>query len=448
LADRARRPGWIAAAALALAAVSLLAPWALAFDPWAWVGWGRDVTRGALDTAGGPAWKPLPVVATTVFALAGAAAPALWLIVARAGGLLALAGAAALAGRLAGPLAAAVAALALAFSDWWLFNTALGNSEGLLVAAALWAVVAHLAGRYRAALALALAAALLRPEAWPFLGLYALWLWRSGRERLPLLTVALLPVPLLWLGPDVAGAGGALGASDAARGTASPQSATYADVPALEVFKDFAELLTIPALLAAIAGAVLGGRTARILAAGALAWVAIVAVMAQAGYAGNPRYSVVAAAVGCVLAGVGATKCSKRFVATKTSDGFVAVAAAVLVVGGVLAFTLGDLRDQVGELGDRAQRREDLNALVDRAGGAGAVRGCAPVRTNQPMKAMVGWRVDVPLARLADPPRAPAAILQASPGYSGEPPEPATPPGFERTAEAGDWTLATACDRD
>jgi hypothetical protein len=445
LADRARRPGWIAAAALALAAASLLAPWALAFDPWAWVGWGRDVTRGALDTAGGPAWKPLPVVATTVFALAGAAAPALWLVVARAGGLLALAGAAALAGRLAGPLAAAVAALALGCSDWWLFNTALGNSEGLLVAAALWAVVAHLAGRHRVALALALAAALLRPEAWPFLGLYALWLWRSGRERLPLLAVALLPVPLLWLGPDAIGAGGALGASDAARGTASPQSATHADVPALEVFKDFAELLTIPVLLAAIAGAVLGGRTARILAAGALAWVAIVAVMAQAGYAGNPRYSVVAAAIGCVLAGVGATRTSDVLVAggaTNVPGTFLAV----LVVGGVLAFTLGDLRDQVGELGDRAQRREDLNALVDRAGGAGAIRGCAPVRTNQPMKAMVGWRVDVPLAHLADRPRAPAAIFQSSPGYSGEPPEPAIPPGLERAARAGDWTLATACD--
>ena len=246
---------------LLLAALSLLLPWALAFDPWSWLVWGREAGRFELDTAGGPSWKPLPVVATTLLALAGGAAPALWLILARAGGLLAVAGAAVLAGRLAGGAAAATAAVAMALSEWWLFNTALGNSEGLLAAAALWAVVAQLAGRHRVALALVLGAALLRPEAWPFLGGYALWLWRTGREPPGVLALALLPVPLLWFGPDVLGAGGALGASSAARGTASPQSAVYADFPALEVLRDFAELLTIPALLAAAAGAALGGRS-------------------------------------------------------------------------------------------------------------------------------------------------------------------------------------------
>ncbi len=66
----------------------------------------------------------------------------------------------------------------MALSPWWAFNTALGNSEGLLAAAVLWAVVAHLSGRHRAALALLTAAALMRPEAWPFLGVYGVWLWR------------------------------------------------------------------------------------------------------------------------------------------------------------------------------------------------------------------------------------------------------------------------------
>ena len=82
---------------------------------------------------------------------------------------------------------------------------------------------------------------------------------------------------------------------------------------------------------------------------------------------------------------------------------------------------------------------------MNRAGGATEIRACAPVRTNQPMKAMVGWRVDVPLTHLADMPRARAAILQASPGYAGEPPEPAIPPGFTTAERAGGWTYATAC---
>jgi hypothetical protein len=505
LRDGAGRPGRLAAASLALAAVSLLLPWALAFDPWSWLVWGREVTRLELDTAGGPSWKPLPVVATTILTLAGGAAPALWLVLARAGGLLAIAGAAALAGRLAGAVAAVAAAAAMALSDWWLLNTALGNSEGLLAAAAVWAVVAQLAGRHRIALALLLAAALLRPEAWPFLGGYALWLWRTGREPLGLLAVTLLPVPLLWFGPDVLGAGGALGASSAARGTASPQSAVYADFPALEVLADFAELLTIPALLAAAAGAALGGTIARRLAAAGLAWVALVAVMTQAGYAGNPRYNVAAAAVGCVLAGVGVAALARRVAsggdATRREEGAVsggdttarrddravsggdttarrddravsggdttarrddrvdpdaARAArrpsaalgwpfAAALAAGVLAFTAGDLSDQVEELGDRADRRTDLDALVDRVGGASAISACAPARTNQPMKAMVAWRLDVSMEHLADRPRAPAAVLRAPPGYEGEPAEPRVPAGFEPLAREGDWELVTAC---
>jgi hypothetical protein len=442
LREGAGRPGRLAAACLALAALSLLLPWALAFDPWAWLVWGREVTRLELDTAGGPSWKPLPVVATTILSLAGGAAPALWLVVARAGGLLAIAGAAALAGRLAGSVAAVTAAAAMALSDWWLFNSALGNSEGLLAAAALWAAVAALAGRCRVALALLLALALLRPEAWPFLGGYALWLWRGGRESLAVIALALIPVPLLWFGPDVLGAGGALGASEAARGTASPQSAVNADFPALEVLADFAQLLTIPALLAAAAGAVLGGPIARRLAAAALGWVAIVAVMTQAGFAGNPRYNVAAAAVGCVLAGVGVAALAGRGGGRRGSPARRSAAAWLLslaVVAGVLAFTAGDLSDQLGELGDRADRRTDLDALVER------VDACSPARTVQPMKAMLAWRLDMSMEHLADTPRAPAAVYRAPPGYDDGPAQPPLPPGYRPIARQGEWELAEDC---
>jgi len=437
LRDAPARAAWLAAACLGLAALSLALPWALAFDPWSWLVWGRDVGRLELDTAGGPSWKPLPVVATTVLALAGGAAPALWLVLARAGGVLAAAGAAVLAGRLAGAAAALAAVLALELSSWWFFNTALGNSEGLLVAAALWAVVAHLEGRTRVALALGLAAALLRPEAWPFLGLYALWLWRTGRESPGVLALALIPVPLLWFGPDAIGAGGALGASDAARGTASPQSAVYADFPALEVLADFAALVTPPVLLAALIGVVLGGRTARGLAAGALAWVALVAVMTQAGYAGNPRYNVAPAAIACVLAGLGVAALVRgRRVA--------GLALATALAAATLAFTAGDLSDQVDELGARADRREQLDVLVDRAGGPGELERCGPVRTNQPMKAMLAWRLDLAMEHLADRPRPPGTVLRAPLGYDGGPPLPAAP-GFAVRGREGAWELLVNC---
>ena len=122
-------------AALVVSALSLLRPYALAFDPMAWMVWGREVGRLTLDTSSGPSWKPFPVLFTTPLALFGAPGPALWLIVARAGGLLALAGVFTLSSRLAGRWAGAAAVAVMALSPWWLFNTALGNSEGLLAAA-------------------------------------------------------------------------------------------------------------------------------------------------------------------------------------------------------------------------------------------------------------------------------------------------------------------------
>ena len=187
-AERPRRPLWpLVLGCLVLAALSLLLPSTPTYDPWAWIGWGREITELDLNTRTGPSWKPLPVLFTTLFAPAGDAAPWLWLVVGRAGALLSLVMAWRLASRLAGPryalAAGAVAALALVLSEDWLRNSALGNSEPLLVALALLAVERHLDGRSDHALLLGFAAGLLRPEVWPFLGLYGLWAWFAEPAR-------------------------------------------------------------------------------------------------------------------------------------------------------------------------------------------------------------------------------------------------------------------------
>jgi hypothetical protein len=430
-----RRPALLlVGAAVAVSALSLLIPWSLAFDPQAWVVWGRDALDLALDTRSGPSWKPLPVLFTTPFALAGDAAPALWMIVARTGGLLALAGAAVLATRLAGRTAGVVAAAVMALSPWWFYNTILGNSEGLLVAAVLWAVVAHLAGRERAALALLGAAALLRPEVWPFLGLYGLWLWRRDPAARREAAAIAMTVPLLWLGPDVAGIGGALTASEGARGEASPGSAALEDVPGLAVLADAVTLLTVPAALAAVAGALAGPRVARPLAAAALVWVAIVAVMAQAGFAGNQRYLVVAVALACVLAGVGAAAYAPRLVS------------AVLVIA-VALVTVGDLREQGDEVKVRVDRRAALPELVAAAGGRDALVRCSRVRTAADVRPLVAWELDLPLLALDAAPRPPAVVIRWQPHYPGsiEPIQEPAQAGFRPLAQAPGWDVWVSC---
>ena len=75
----------LAAASLALSATP-------GFDASGWVLWGRELAgHGAFSTVSYPSWKPLPALVNTVFAaLSPSAVPALWLVVSRASGLLAI----------------------------------------------------------------------------------------------------------------------------------------------------------------------------------------------------------------------------------------------------------------------------------------------------------------------------------------------------------------------
>src|SRR5690242_2057200 len=106
------------AACAAVAALTLLAAHQPTYDPWAWLLWGREIAHGQLNTVGGPSWKPLPIFFTVPFSAAGdSAAPALWVAVARAGFLLGLVAAYALAASVAGRVAGALAALGVLLID-------------------------------------------------------------------------------------------------------------------------------------------------------------------------------------------------------------------------------------------------------------------------------------------------------------------------------------------
>src|SRR3954469_10680062 len=195
-----RRPVvWGLAGCVALAGLTLLAPAAPTYDPWAWIVWGREILHLDLTTGFGPSWKPLPVALTTVFALFGGAAPALWIVVARAGALASAVFAFRLGRRLGGPAAGVAAAAALLVSPWYVRSAALANSEGLQVAFALAAVDQALAGRRVPAFLLALGLGLLRPEAWLFIATYGAWLvWRE-RRHIWLVAAGFATLPLLWL---------------------------------------------------------------------------------------------------------------------------------------------------------------------------------------------------------------------------------------------------------
>ena len=396
---------------LALAAVSLLAAHEPVYDAWAWLVWGRELATLELDTSSGPSWKPLTVALTAVLSLAGDAAPDLWLLFVRTAWLLALVLAAWLAYRLAGGVQhrprlaagafAAVSLLLLADSfTAWPRQGAAGMSEPLLVALALGAVAAGVQGRSRTALALAGLAALVRPEVWPLLAAYGLWRWRAEpRLRVPIAALA-FAVPALWLGPDLLASGGTSAGARALQGGGAPLH---------EFFEVFGRVAAVPLLaawpLALFAVACARGpehdRALPAIAAGAAGWIAIVALMAAAGFPGLPRFMAPAVAVVCVLAGVGLA----RLLALVRPGDARRPALAALVV--VLLVTLTQLPGRAAELAQglsttaRIARSHDRLRELAREVGRGPLLRCGALSTSDVLvRTALAWELRVGLSEV------------------------------------------------
>jgi len=445
---RRRSPWGIGAACLGAAGLSLLAPWAPTYDPWAWLVWGREVAGLDLDTSAGPAWKPLPVLATTLLAPLGGAAPWLWLLLARAGGLLAMVLAFRLAARLAGGhsrwFAGCVAVLGLLSTTGFLRGVAGGSSEGLLIALALLAFERHLDGHRSQAFALGTAAALLRPEVWPFLAVYAVWLWRREPEARRLVASLLPLVPLLWFLPELWGSGDLLRSSERAQ-VPNPGAPTLADYPALEVVRRFVGMLVPPVALAAVGAAAIAVRRREpdllALLAGLLGWVALVALMSEAGYSGEERYLLPAAALAAVLAGLAAARlldlAAERAPRLAAAGGAAAVTCAALLA-------VPAVRELGDELAYAADLRADLATAVEEAGGMQRLRACGPLYAGRARFPLIAWHADAHISDLSLHPRTPGVVLRSR-LTPDEPAEPPAPRGFALAAQAGTWEVLTSC---
>ena len=403
----------------ALAGLTLFLPSTPTYDPWAWIMWGREIGQFDLVTTGGPSWKPLPVVFTTFFSFLGSdLAPYLWLWVARAGGMFALVMAFRLTRRLtgggvAGAIAGVTACAFLLTSYQFARDAALGNSEPLLAALALWAVERHLDGRRAHALYLGFAVALLRPEAWPSIGAYGLWLWfREPELRLRVAAVGVL-IPVLWFGPELWGSGDALRASTRANDP-NAGSAAFADSPGLEVAYRFHERTIWPmelgALIASVYAAVLyfrerSQRAALFLLGAGLGWLALVAIMTEQGYAGNQRYLIVTTAAVCVLGGVGFGRifAALRVGVTRLTDrpkvGLAAASAVFLL--GLLALT-PVIKDKVDNTEVTAEKLEyeaslwgNLPEAIEKAGGREALLRCGSVYSGPFQTQMMAYELGV-----------------------------------------------------
>jgi hypothetical protein len=450
----------LVAVCVALAALTLLLPSAPTYDPWSWIICGREIAHFDLVTTGGPSWKPLPALFTTVFSLFGSWAPDLWLVVARAGAIAAIVLAFRVSRRLGGGIVGGVAAAAaLAIAPWWIRNAALGNSEGLIVAFLLATIDRHLAGDRRAAFLLAVCAGLLRPEAWPFLGLYGLWLlWR---RELPvrLIIGAGAGVVALWLLPEWWGSGDLLRAAHRAKDV-NPGAPTYADSPVRAVLEDASEMLTAPLVAGLVAAMVMvitrRDRAVAFLAGLAICWLGLVAYMTSDGFSGNQRYLIAPVALLIVLGGAGAGWGLERIIdlagravpalARKRQAHAVVVVVAALIGLGFAFPSLKNFTPTMHSLRYQAELTDELPGLIDEAGGAERLKDCGKPFTGPFLVPVVAWNLHMHTQDVSLTPTRPAVVFRVKTTGRSRPVPSLRGIGIEQTVATGSkWRIVTAC---
>jgi hypothetical protein len=431
---------------LVLAALSAaVLPPTPSYDPQAWLLWGREAPAGELNLREGPAFKPLPVAVCALLAPLGDAAPAAWVVLARAAALLALVLAFQLGRRLAGGdvLGGLLAAALVAACEGFVALAGAGMSEGLLLALGLGAAQAAWSGRPRAALAFAAGAALVRVETWPFLLLAAVPAWRRRRLRPALLALPPL-VAAAWLVPELFGSGDVLRSGSRAR---QPAVGAAADASWPEALGDAAAILPWPAwaglaVLAAWAWRRRGREWTAALApfAAGLAWVALVAAMAAAGFSGEARYSLPGVALLALGGGVGLAALTRAL----------RPAARAALVAGALALALAPRLGELPELqagqAHAARLDADLGAAIAAAGGAERLLACGTPYVGPLRGPLAAYHLRVAKERVEPDlrPRAPGVVLR-SPLAPGAPIVPAVPAGFRRVARAGVWDILASC---
>lgn len=442
-----------AAGALLIGLLSLLIPSTPSYDPWSWLVWGREIVHLDLHTTGGPTWKPLPVIFTTLFAPFGSAAPDMWLVVARAGAVMASLMVFRLAWRVVvglgsalslgtddaaarrrlvlGPalLAGVLAFISLSFSDSFITDNALGYSEGLMTALVLIAVDLHLDGHPRAAFAVGFAAALDRPEIWLFWGPYGLWLFWKHPEARKLVIALFVLVPVLWFVPEYWGSGHFFRGVSRAQHVRS-NSPALKPCPFCSLIVDHAwpkVLLRIKGVAAVAVGIAIllllrrwraGQRRlendrdrglALLVLCGLLGfgWWVLIGLMTQAGFSGNDRYLVlgaafinIAGAAGWGWAALELGGVLRRRFTGRSASGLVwsSVALFALLFAFVpnwVATNLNDLQKTHRALVYQAQLRASAAAAVTKLGGASKLFACGSVQTEGFQVPMLAYQLGV-----------------------------------------------------
>jgi hypothetical protein len=355
------------------------------------------------------------VMFTTVWALFGSsAAPTLWVITARAGGFLGMVAAYLLAARLVSrradaprwaPITAGVIAAAgiVITQDWWdeMFR---GTSEPMEIATALWAVLAFLDGRPGWAFGLGVATSLLRPEAWPLIILYAIWLWFKEPRLRVVVVLGLFSIPFFWFAPPWIGSGQPFLAAV----HAEEYNGGLGKHPFFGVLGRGVDIQLLPALIAGgVAVAFAWFEKPRdwlvlALAGGTVVWWVIVVGMTLDGYPGLERFYLPAAGMTCVLAGVGIVRLAGLVGRRSAALGLVATAVLVAIT---IPFVGGRINEASSEYHIASQAVTRLDQMTRAVAAVGGHDGVFPCKSsfaavNHSVQTALAYKLHVTLGRV------------------------------------------------
>lgn len=360
-----------------------------AYDAFGWLVWGHQAAHGTLNTNGAPSWKPLTFLFTYPYAFFGAQVR-LWMVTAVAGALGGAVFAARIAWRLTGPepghgaarfVAAALAAIGVIGMNGYPSLVLIANSDPMVVTLCLAAIDAHLSRHPRLAVAALVLAALGRPEAWPFAGGYAIYVWRARGDTWTRLYVFLgvLLIPLLWFGVPALTAKSWFIAGDVAL---NPRDALHGNK--LDGFTNlylslYPTAVQIAALVAVVWAAVRRDRTTLVLAGTALLWAVIEFCFVLHKWPAENRYVAEPAAVSVVLAAAAVGRLLSLEHGPRWLMRIGAVAIVTVLVVAVIPTAehrVSAARAAIRQRGHDALRLDRLQDVIARLGGPAKIRSC------------------------------------------------------------------------
>jgi hypothetical protein len=377
------------------------------FDPYGWLVWGHQTIAGSLDTNAAPSWKPLPYLLTVPYALAGHYQLWLWMITSVAVSLSGSIFAGRIAYRLTGAAderryaaiaAALFAGIALLGIRDYSHYVLSAQSDPMIVALCLGAIDCHLCKRYRSAFVLGALASLGRPEVWPFLGLYALWAWRTIPSMRWLLYGGVAAIVLLWFGiPALTSRTPFVAASNALdSGRALHHDRVFGTV---DRFLDLHETpLELLALLSVVLAALRRDLVTLAISAAVVGWVVVEIAFVLHGWPGIPRYMFEPAGLMVVVAAVGIGRLLAEPPRFSRAAGLAGAALVVVIVASLVPAAISRGRVEHKDLNAQRLRTDELDRLagtINRLGGAARLRRCGEPLTRLEYQSVLAWQLHV-----------------------------------------------------